>query len=161
MWTTADGEPSRYGQFSIGQQNVSAHRFSWTLANGPIPDGLFVLHRCDNPPCVRPDHLFLGTQLDNRRDCVQKIRTATGERHGFHTHPESRMAGDRNGLRIHPERAAMGERNAQARLTAPQVMEIRRLYALGGTTYRSLGQRFGVSTSQVALIVQRKKWAHI
>jgi len=51
-----------------------AQRMSWILANGPIPDGLFVLHHCDNPPCVRPKHLFLGTQADNLADCISKGR---------------------------------------------------------------------------------------
>jgi hypothetical protein len=57
-----------------------AHRWSWTLANGPIPDGMVVMHRCDNPPCVNPGHLSLGTQLENIADRVSKGRSATGLR---------------------------------------------------------------------------------
>lgn len=83
-WTgTADG--SGRGRLNI---NVSykrcvpdlAARISWKISKGPIPDKLFVLHRCDNPNCVNPDHLFLGTQLDNIKDMVAKGRVATGER---------------------------------------------------------------------------------
>lgn len=55
-------------------QGTSAHRFSWALANGPIPVGMSVLHRCDNPPCVRPEHLFIGTQKDNMADASAKGR---------------------------------------------------------------------------------------
>src|SRR6202035_3105845 len=107
-----------------------------------------------------PGHLFVGTQLDNRRDCVRKERTAKGKEQGMNTRPDSRSRGDRNGLRIHPERAAMGERNSQARLTAPEVLEIRRRYALGDGGAK-LGREFSVSTSTIHLIVKRKKWKHI
>lgn len=65
-----------YGYFSSGSGRVRAHRFSYTLANGPIPDGLYVCHTCDNPPCVRLDHLWLGTRADNNRDRDRKGRAA-------------------------------------------------------------------------------------
>lgn len=91
LWTRPRGKKTGplYGKFMryVDRGNgfvwrpVAAHRFSWELANGPIPDGLFVLHRCDNPPCVRPDHLFLGTGLDNSRDMVAKGRSQRFERH--------------------------------------------------------------------------------
>ena len=70
--------PNGYGVFWNQGRRVSAHRFSWELANGPIPDGLSVLHSCDNKPCVRPAHLFLGTQADNMRDRDQKGRNLIG-----------------------------------------------------------------------------------
>jgi len=77
-WTaaqTADG----YGQFGVGKGRVvGAHRVSWALTNGPIPAGMNVLHRCDNPPCIRPDHLFLGTNADNSADMVRKHRGRRG-----------------------------------------------------------------------------------
>jgi hypothetical protein len=74
-WVAAKNEKG-YGKFSIGttHTNLKAHRVSWMLANGSIPDGLFVCHRCDNPGCVRPDHLFLGTPKDNMIDKVRKGR---------------------------------------------------------------------------------------
>lgn len=66
--------PNGYGMFSYQGRTQGTHRVAWMLTHGPIPDGLQVLHRCDNRPCVRPDHLFLGTQADNLRDCRAKGR---------------------------------------------------------------------------------------
>ena len=63
-----------YGHMKVGEHYEKAHRIAWRFAYGVIPDGLQVCHRCDNPPCVNPDHLFLGTQVDNLRDCYRKGR---------------------------------------------------------------------------------------
>ena len=78
--TTAFG----YGIINLGHKrgNVRAHRLSWVLHHGPVPDGLFVLHRCDNPPCCNPVHLFVGEKRDNTLDMLAKDREARGERRG-------------------------------------------------------------------------------
>lgn len=71
---TAGCDSSGYGSLKTGQTKVSAHRLSWQLHHGPVPPGQNVLHRCDNPRCVRPSHLFLGTQADNIADMLAKGR---------------------------------------------------------------------------------------
>ena len=79
LWTGAMSK-NGYGAIKRGGRNLSAHRVAWEVAYGPIPEGLFVLHRCDNPPCVNVSHLFLGTQRENMRDMREKGRSNRGER---------------------------------------------------------------------------------
>jgi hypothetical protein len=96
-----------YGVFnSPYSKSDNAHRFSWRLRNGVIPDGLFVLHRCDNPPCVNPDHLFLGTQRDNMIDKVAKGRQARGRAQNGTTLTEVDVLAIRADTRRHREIAA-------------------------------------------------------
>lgn len=75
--------PGGYGALWDGGNNRGTHRIAWELANGPIPDGLWVLHRCDNPPCCNPAHLFLGTQAENDADRTAKGRSTRGDRHPY------------------------------------------------------------------------------
>jgi hypothetical protein len=77
-----------YGMFSIYQVPLKAHRFSWEWYIGPIPYGMHVLHHCDNPGCVRPDHLFIGTQADNNRDRAAKERNRPKSTYPHPTHCE-------------------------------------------------------------------------
>src|SRR6266853_3758788 len=79
LWTASKTEFG-YGQFGTarGKPSTTAHRVSWELHFGPIPDGMFVCHHCDTPPCVKPDHLFLGTHEQNQLDMLLKGRQARG-----------------------------------------------------------------------------------
>jgi hypothetical protein len=82
VWTGAK-TPKGYGNFGgstrDGKWTVYAHRVAWEFHNGPVPEGLCVLHRCDNPPCGEPTHLFLGTKAENNADCWLKGRYSRGE----------------------------------------------------------------------------------
>jgi hypothetical protein len=111
-----------------------AHRVAYEFVNGPIPNGLQVLHNCpggDVPACVNPAHMFLGTQLDNMLDCSAKGRTTRGERSGT------------------------------AKLTEEHVAEIRRRFEAGGTTYSRLAREYGVSIGTISGIINRRSWTHI
>ena len=79
-WTAARTH-NGYGRFTLDRTSLRAHRVSYWLSNGPIPDGLLICHHCDNPGCVRPEHLFAATQKQNVRDAITKGRMAYGERH--------------------------------------------------------------------------------
>jgi hypothetical protein len=134
-----------YGQMSVKDGMVRAHRVSFELHNGPIPDGMKVRHTCDNQRCVRPTHLELGAQLDNIADRVTRQRSATGHQNGTHTRPEA---------------IARGERNGQARLTEATVLEIRGLAALGWSQPR-LARHFGVGRNTIWAVLNGVTWRHV
>jgi hypothetical protein len=93
LWTGATSDRG-YGSVNTGGRHGptrSTHRVAWELTHGPIPKGMVVCHSCDNPPCVRPDHLFLGTQRANLRDAAAKNRTMRGEDHVFHRLTEAQV----------------------------------------------------------------------
>ena len=141
---TATHDRKGYGLFHAGR-NGRAHRVSWEMTHGPIPEGLFVCHRCDRPMCVRPDHLFLGTHADNTADMVAKGRTAKG---------------DANGSRKHPESRPRGETVRSARLTEDGVRRVHDLHAAGMST-RKIAACVGVTDATVWKIVIGRNWKHI
>lgn len=79
VWKASRKE-NGYGQFFVNRRPVYAHRYAYAATHGEVPEGLRVLHKCDNPPCVRPDHLFVGTAQDNANDAIAKGRVPFGER---------------------------------------------------------------------------------
>ena len=145
----------RVGNTATGRHLTTTHRHSWTLCYGPIPDGLFVLHRCDVRACVRPDHLFVGTQADNMHDMIAKGRE------GARTHPERQIRGNAHWTRQHPEQIR-GELNGRARLTAADVVAIR---ASDGGLERAhmerLAIRYAVSLSTIKHVLYRHTWKHL
>lgn len=125
-------EASGHGRLTIGrEQREGAHRLAYELLVGTIPAGLFVCHKCDNPGCVNPTHLFLGSAIDNMTD-----RDAKG-RHCF------------------------GSRSPNTHLTESDVAELRALYATGTHSQTALAARFGLGQSAVSSIVRRKSWRHV
>ena len=120
-----------YGQACWPKGKVDyAHRASWTAFNGPIPDGLWVLHKCDNPKCVNPDHLFLGTHSDNMKDCVTKGRFKSNIMIGEH-HPATSLRED-------------------------DVLSIRG----DGRSDRIIAEQYGVTRSAINKIKRRKNWKY-
>lgn len=130
----------RHGKYVQGR----AHIFSYELHKEEVPAGLFVLHACDNPACVNPDHLFLGTNQDNVNDMVRKGRHVAGG-----THCGVNGAWKR------------GERHHASKLTPETVREIRQLHAGGGWSYSKLAARYGVGISAIQKIISRALWKHV
>lgn len=134
IWT-ASVDRKNYGR--IGKCDgttkwIAAHRLSYIIHHGPILDGLCVLHKCDNPPCVNPDHLFLGTIKDNSLDMYQKGR----------------------------ENVLRGESQPRSKLNNVKVVEIRALHARG-ITYAELGRRFSMSAGAMWSVCSRRVWRHV
>lgn len=134
-----------YGKFHVGSIFL-AHRYSYQLHNGPLAPGMFVCHKCDNPPCCNPDHLFLGTAADNIKDAAAKGRMARGERNAAH---------------LYPDRVLRGSGHACSKLTEEQVRELRDDYAAGGVTQQQLAKRYNINNSTVCYILKRRTWTHI
>lgn len=142
-WNWVGALSGGYGHINAFKERgtlLKAHRLSWELHhNCRIPTGLSVLHRCDNPKCVNPDHLFLGTRDDNMKDAARKGRIKSDVR-------------ERNRVVKYP-----GEANGNSKLTAARVRVIRE-EAADGMPYTEIASLFGVTPTNVGYIVRRLTW---
>ena len=132
IWTGAK-LPKGYGFIKIPKtrRQIYAHRLSFLISGGTIPEGMNVLHRCDNPACVNPTHLFVGSQKDNLQDMAEK-----------HRH-------------------LCGEKNTEAVLTAPDVVKIKKLLAMNAFSQTEIGRMFGVAQITISRIHRGLRWKHI
>lgn len=128
---TGSCQPSGYGQVYVNNSNCYGHVLSFEVHKGRIPTGMIVRHTCDNPPCVNPSHLVLGTKADNSRDMVRRGRSTRGERH------------------------------PDAKLAANDVVAIRMRYAAGGIRQKDLAAEYGVTRSNIDAIVNYRSWKHV
>lgn len=120
-----------YGRFRHHNRLLRAHRVSWELANGPVPAGLFVLHRCDVPACINPRHLFLGTQAENNADMIAKGRFGA--------------------------RGPKGEAHGSARLSEAQAISI----IGDGRHYKAIAEEYGIVPDHVLAIKAGRAWKHL
>jgi hypothetical protein len=130
LWTTGTLRHG-YGAFFLDGKQRLAHRVAWELTHGPIPDGMMVMHRCDTPGCVRPNHLRLGTGFDNMGDAAEKGRMKRGESHYL------------------------------TKLTERDVQVIRLLHDRIGLNQCELARRYNVGRVTIQGIVHRKSWKHV
>jgi len=129
VWTGMTNDDG-YGLLRVGSRRGMAHRISWEESFGPIPNGLLVCHHCDNPKCVRPDHLFLGTDRDNSADMRKKGRAAS----------------------------CRGEKNPKAKLTFADAEMIRLAYETLPVKQKDLAVAFGVTSSCISHVITGRKW---
>lgn len=141
-WEWHGSKVRGYGQLGNGAKGtLLATRISWWIATDAWPGKLFVLHRCDNPACVNPAHLFLGTQKDNMADCAKKGRNTRGRR-------------------LDTTRTPRGTQHYLTKLCDDDVRAIRRLYE-SGVRVSELQSRFQLSGRGVYKIINRETWAHV
>jgi hypothetical protein len=132
-WWTGAKKGNGYGHITRRGQGMLAHRVSYELHHGPIPDGMYVCHRCDHPACVNPAHLFAAPPMTNVADMRRKGRAVY----------------------------VNGQRKANAKMTDALVVEMRARFAAGGISQRELGRQYGIAAPIARAIVRRERWVHV
>lgn len=133
-WAWLKGKQNySYGVFTISGRDYLAHRISWTIFKGEIPVKLQVLHKCDNPPCVNPKHLWLGSQLDNMHD-----RNIKGRGNNCH-----------------------GEKHGRAKLSVKDVKFIRSIYKTRTVTQKTLAKKFKVNQTTISHVIIKRNWKNL
>jgi hypothetical protein len=157
------GDFDGYGLFKARRVVWKATRIAYRLATGCDPGEFNVCHHCDNPPCVNPAHLFLGTEADNAADCMRKrlLNTPAGPRHRSRTRPESIARGDGHWSRIRPDECSRGEGNGAAKFTEELVRALRGEHAAGGISISALARRHGVCHEAMRKMIRRVTWGHV
>lgn len=149
-WQGSRNTVSGYGTITYQGKSWSTHRLSYTLANGPIPEGKLLRHTCDNPICCNPSHLIPGTTLQNYQDLVER---------GDPPLPPL-LTGDEHWSHKHPERVRRGDKANRVKLTENEVRELRRLRE-DGMSYAQLGEKFSITPQGAFRIVKRLVWSHV
>jgi len=147
-WIWMGNVSRKYGRFFSGRRPMigeRAHRFAFEIAHGPVPKGLLVCHRCDNPLCVNPDHLWAGTSAQNNADRSAKGRSTSGADHW---------------RQRHPERVLRGVRHPMAKHTAAEITEVKRLIA-DGQRLVDIARETGISKDTLSKIKRGIQWTSI
>ena len=131
LWKTYNHNDG-YGTLHINRKRIYAHRYSWIIHYGEIPKGLFVCHKCDNPKCVNPEHLFLGTNTDNVNDMIKKGR----------------------------KKQAKGNDYSRAKLKSEDVIDIRKMMKEGKKAIE-IAKLYKITAQHVRIIYRKLNWAHI
>lgn len=142
LWVGAVTGPHLRGTIWDGKKRIPAPRASLILNGTPVPNGMCVCHKCDNPSCVNPKHLFIGSHSDNMEDMSKKGRAKN------------------NAIMGRYDRLARGERSPRSKLTKEQVMALRSDSA-SGVSRRELSKKYGISITSVRGIIKRIYWSHV